>query len=292
LSATALGTALATEAVTAAPDALAASIAGSAFAAAAATTSGVSFSILKFITMTKVHASIVSAIVLAGLVIPIVLQNRSIKVLQEENVALRRQNAELDRLKAENGRLQRLKLDGEELTRLRAEEGELLRLRGELGSLRRQNQELARGTKATRSASSTPESGATLRDEKVDVLLPLPDASELGYSAPEAALLTAQWAIMNTNAEVYSKSHPDGYSLESAQKEVERKLELFAGLKAIRLTQKRIGTSSATLWFTYEWQDMPPLKNSPASGRMDLTQVGQDWKIGSWVDFSIAPAPP
>jgi RNA polymerase sigma factor (sigma-70 family) len=65
-SATALGAALMTEAVTAAPAGLAAGIAATALASASAG-SGVTLTLLKFMTMTKLKLGIVSAIVAAGL---------------------------------------------------------------------------------------------------------------------------------------------------------------------------------------------------------------------------------
>jgi RNA polymerase sigma factor (sigma-70 family) len=75
-SATALGAALTTEAVTAAPAGLAAGIAATALASASAG-SGVTLTLLKFMTMTKLKLGIVSAILAAGLGVSLWLHQKS-----------------------------------------------------------------------------------------------------------------------------------------------------------------------------------------------------------------------
>ena len=76
-SGAALGTMLAAEAVSAAPVGLAAGIASSAFAGAAMGT-GTTLTVLRFMTMSKLKLSLVGALALAGLALPLALlpQNR------------------------------------------------------------------------------------------------------------------------------------------------------------------------------------------------------------------------
>jgi RNA polymerase sigma factor (sigma-70 family) len=87
-SAVALGTALASQAVTAAPAGLAAGIAASALAGAAAGT-GTTLTLLKFMTMTKLQVGIISAIVVASAATPLVVQQHQAQVkLREQNESL------------------------------------------------------------------------------------------------------------------------------------------------------------------------------------------------------------
>ena len=85
-SAAALGTVLAAGAVTAAPLGLAATVAGTALASV--TTGGVTATLLKFMTMTKIKIAIVSSIAAAALAVPAVMQHQSIAKLREENQTL------------------------------------------------------------------------------------------------------------------------------------------------------------------------------------------------------------
>ena len=105
-STTALGTALVSEAVTAAPAGLAASISASALAGAAGT--GAALTLLKFIAMTKLKVGIVGALVVAGVVTPLVVQHQSQTRLREENASLRQQIAQAAQVTAENERLSKL----------------------------------------------------------------------------------------------------------------------------------------------------------------------------------------
>jgi RNA polymerase sigma factor (sigma-70 family) len=146
LSAAALGTALATEAVTAAPAGLAGSVAGAALASAAAG-GGIAATIAKLVTMTKLKFGVLSVLAVACLVVPLVIQNQSQARLREENQALRQQTSQLAQVAAENERLSNLVVQAMSAESLsRAQMSELLRLRGEVGVLRRQNTELKETT--------------------------------------------------------------------------------------------------------------------------------------------------
>ena len=93
-SAVALGTALATEAVTAAPAGLGVSISSAALASAAAGT-GTPLSLLKFMATTKLKFGMISAIMVAGVAIPLVIYHQAEVKLNEENQSLRQQIAQL-----------------------------------------------------------------------------------------------------------------------------------------------------------------------------------------------------
>ena len=98
LSVAALGTVLTAEAVTAAPVGLAATISSVALAGAAAGT-GTTLTFLKVMTMTKLQAGIIGAIIVASMLTPLVIQQQAQVKLREENQSLRQQIAQL---KADN----------------------------------------------------------------------------------------------------------------------------------------------------------------------------------------------
>ncbi len=145
LSAAALGTALATEAVTAAPAGLAASIAGAALASAPAGGGGAS-TVINLLAMTKLKVGIASAILVACVAIPVVVLNQSRNKSREEERSLQGQIAQLA---ADNERLSNLVARGDGAPRQArpAEQSslELLRLRNKVGLLTRQLDEAATG---------------------------------------------------------------------------------------------------------------------------------------------------
>lgn len=140
LSAAALGTVLASEAVTSAPVGLALSISSTALASGA-TGSGAALAFFKMMTMTKLKSGIIGALLVAGVATPVVLQQQG--TLREKDVAWQQHADQLDRLTAENQRLSNLAAQVKSVftdDQLR----ELMRLRGEVGLLRRQTNELGK----------------------------------------------------------------------------------------------------------------------------------------------------
>ncbi|PYK02776.1 MAG: hypothetical protein DME23_00975 [Verrucomicrobia bacterium] len=140
VSAAALAATLGSDAVVSAPAGLAASAASSALATAAAG-SGTTVTLIKLMTMTKLKAGIVSAVVAAGLTTSVVVQQRSLTRQREENNALREQTEQLDQqlaqVRADNQRLAKIQLDANELDQLRKEHLEIPRLRAQAAELAR-----------------------------------------------------------------------------------------------------------------------------------------------------------
>jgi RNA polymerase sigma factor (sigma-70 family) len=105
LSTVALGTTLATEAVTAAPAGVAASISLATLASAATGTS-TSLTVLKLMTtVTKVKLGVVGAIVAATVITPLALEHQARSMLREKEVLLQHHAEQLAFLAAENQRL-------------------------------------------------------------------------------------------------------------------------------------------------------------------------------------------
>jgi hypothetical protein len=139
LSAAALGTLLATEAVTAAPAGLAVGLAGTALSSAAA--GGTALTVLKVMNMTTLKLGVVGAIVVGGVVTPLAIQHQSLVKQREENQTLRQQVEQMATLETENDRLSNFVVRAHSAAsddQLR----ELLRLRGEVGMLRSQTNQL------------------------------------------------------------------------------------------------------------------------------------------------------
>ena len=138
LSAAALGTALATEAVTAAPAGLAGSVAATVLAGAAAG-GGITATLVKLTTMTRVKMVVVSAFAVAGLTTFVAIQHQAQDALRAQDKSLRQQSEELARQQAENERLAGLvQAGGSRANTL----DELASIRNEVEALRKQTNSL------------------------------------------------------------------------------------------------------------------------------------------------------
>ena len=145
-SASALGTALGSEAVGTVPAALTASVTGTALAGAAGDGGAAAAipPILKVLIMTKLKAGIIGAAVTVGVVVPWVIQRQVIIRLESEMQALRHKGQQVDALRADNARLSNQLTQAEGARALSADQlAELTKLRAEAGNLRRQATELS-----------------------------------------------------------------------------------------------------------------------------------------------------
>jgi RNA polymerase sigma factor (sigma-70 family) len=142
-AASGLTAALVAGAVASAPTGLAASIVTGALAVTAST-SATALTAFKLMTMTKLKIGVISAIAVAGLATPTVIQHQTQSKLREENQSLRQQIDRLAQLKTENERLSNLlaQANGSQLSKDQV--SELMKLRGEVGLLRRQTNELGK----------------------------------------------------------------------------------------------------------------------------------------------------
>jgi RNA polymerase sigma factor (sigma-70 family) len=190
LSAVALGTALATEAVTAVPAGLAASIAGTALAVAAAG-GGITLTLIKTMTMTKLKFGILGGIAVACLATPLV-QHRSHVNLLAENQTLQHQVAQLASLATENERLSNLLAQANGSPPFAGNQlGELLRLRGEVGRLRREASELAQRKPPVQQQSDVSAAPEKSEPERLNQLIEWLQRNP-SEKTPELKLLTAK----------------------------------------------------------------------------------------------------
>ena len=161
-STTALATLLSSQAITAAPAGIAVKTAAAAIASAASGTTTV-FTIFKTMTMTKLKAGAVSALIVAGAAAPLIIQHQTQVRLRAENQALRQANLQmaehLEPLAAENLRLSNIVAYADKAQQAGDERfAELLRLRAEVGRLRSDAQ--LRAARANASGDATIEATA------------------------------------------------------------------------------------------------------------------------------------
>lgn len=168
LSAAALGTALGAGVVSAAPLGMAAGIAATAVASAA-TAGTTGLTILQIMSMTKVKAGVIGALVVAA-AIPFVMQHRAKTQLQDENEALRLQLRRINQLTAENQRLSNQLARSAEARPpdTNSQFRELLKLRGEVGRLRQDAATPAKptGPSALSGVTANPEMFKAIRDQQ------------------------------------------------------------------------------------------------------------------------------
>ena len=199
LTATALGTTLATEAVVAAPAGLAVSVTATSLAGTAAAGTGISATLMKLMAMTKFKTIVISAIVVTSVVTPLTLQHQSLNRMRQENLMLRQQADELAQLREANTRLAKLQVDADELERLRQEHSELMRRRGEVASLRGIKDELARLKDETQRSQSDAKQAA-------DEFVPADKFVDAGLATPEAAIQTLCFAALTGNKKRYRQA--------------------------------------------------------------------------------------
>jgi RNA polymerase sigma factor (sigma-70 family) len=162
LPASALAAALTSEAASAAPTGLAAAVSSAALTTAAAA-HATTFTLWKFMAMTKLKLGILSAIALAAVVTPITIQHQYQKRLGEKDSALLSRADRLAQLEAENQRLSNLVAQAKNSAASPTDpSAELLRLRGEVGILRQKTIELAKLEQETRERLAQAQTGTNL----------------------------------------------------------------------------------------------------------------------------------
>lgn len=187
-------------AVQAVPAGLAATVSSASITAAAS--NGITYTMFKVMTMTKLKVGAISALVVAGVATPLVIQNQSLAKLREDNRALMEENRQIAQLQSETLRLtnqvaqtgQAKSLSGQQFR-------ELLRLRGEVNVLRRESQELAK--LRTQRRETAPAAADNLAENKKTLQA---DAwADVGMDTPENALQTFFWAARHDDADLVGK---------------------------------------------------------------------------------------
>jgi RNA polymerase sigma factor (sigma-70 family) len=184
-----LSAAISVNAVQVAPAGLAATLSGASLAGAAIGT-GTTLTLLRFMATTKLKAGVISAIVVASVVTPLVIQRQAHAKLSDQNEALRRQTDQLAKMQGETERLSNLLARAGSQRLPRGQLNEVLRLRGEIGRLQTTVRELT-GSK-TNEPLSREEALASMRQmyrDRVNRLKELFKANP-AQAVPEIQYLT------------------------------------------------------------------------------------------------------
>jgi len=191
LSTTTLGALITTQAVVATPLGLSTSVSAAALAGGTVA-GGLTLTTLKLIVMSKLKISAVSALVVASVATPLVIQHQNLTRLRAEKEVFQEQARQVNVLRGENEELSRELANARQGRSLsKAQHAELLRLRGEVGPLRRDSQDLARlraGQQAEQVAAA-PAQPAPARD-----FIPAMAWANVGADKPETAIETFFWA--------------------------------------------------------------------------------------------------
>ena len=200
LSAAGLAALVSGNAVQAVPIGLAATVSSVSVVAAAST--GITFTIFKVMTMTKLKVGAISALIVAGVATPFVIQHQSLAKLREDNRKLVERNRQISQLQSENRRLtNQLAQTGRAKSLSEEQFRELLRLRGEVNVLRQESQELAK-LRTQRRETALPAADSLAENKK---MLPADAWADVGMDTPENALQTFFWAAKHDNAVLVGK---------------------------------------------------------------------------------------
>lgn len=141
LAAVALGSALASQVVSAAPPGLAATVTTASLAAAAETTT--TLTLLKLMAATKLKTGIVGAIMVASVTTPFLVQHQAQAKLRQDSLILRQRAEQIAGLQAERDRLSNsVALAQRATTAQTGQNSEVLKLRGEVTMLQAEIREL------------------------------------------------------------------------------------------------------------------------------------------------------
>jgi RNA polymerase sigma factor (sigma-70 family) len=281
-STSSLATLLAGQAVIAAPAGLTVSVTGAALAGAA-TGSGITFTLLKVMTMTKLKTGIVGALVAAGVATPLLIQHQAQVRLREKDGVLRQQNDQVARLMTENRRPSSL-LDEANSPLPEDQKRELLRLRGEVGLLRQRIEELQKLKKAASIAEQLPDVRAnTQNEEKGEDANPgyyaADSWSDRGRVSPQDSALTWLWAVRNGYAKQYSEAIGKTNILQFP-------IEWANALRRVKGSTISETTTSA------EGKPMLQIVHNLEDGSSENTwltfrQVGNQWLINQLIGYPI-----
>ena len=184
-----LGAVLSTHAVEIAPAGLAPILTQAALASAV-TGSGTGFTFFNAITMSKLSTPLISGLMVVGLFIPALLQQRSLAGLRAREVSLTQPATQAAGLRAENQRLARLPfpdvpaLPPDQLL-------ELMKLRGEAGLKGQRLAKLQLELEARKNSATA----LALRTPATSNYFPKAAWATAGNATPEAALQSTSWAM-------------------------------------------------------------------------------------------------
>ncbi len=209
LTSTALGTTLAIEAVVAAPTGLAASVAAASLTGAVTAGTGIGATLMKLMAITNLKSGIVTAVVVASLVTPLVVQRQAQARLREQDGALRQRTDQLAKLQGDNEQLSKRLAGGNGSRPLPNDRlRELVRLRSEVGRLRKDAKELSQtNANAPLSRNDTLAAMGKMYSERVSQLKQLLEANP-AEKIPELQFLDDRnWLVIVDHQRFDTEEH-------------------------------------------------------------------------------------
>jgi uncharacterized phage infection (PIP) family protein YhgE len=230
----------------------------------AAAGSGLTF--LHLMTATQLKTGLAAIAVIAGLSVPIVVQNHAIDDLQAKNADLSAQLPQIATLEAENARLHGHMADSAELEALRLEHAELLRLRGKIDQLKAGNVQLAKNAE-----QATKKLETQIQKEEEEV------AKEAEKVSALAKMNCLKWLSM---AAIMRAQDHDG-SLPSTMGEIEQTLQTH---KAGATTLKEIAAEIGIRPDQFEFMPLGKIAEIKDPSKTILLRERQPWQTynGRW----------
>ena len=279
----ALGAVLSANAVQVAPVGLAATLASASVAGAVSGT-GITVALMKVMTMTKIQGGIIGGIIVAGTLATLVIQQRALASLSQENVALRDQADQLAKLAGENQNLSNQLAAAETAPPLPADQfSELLGLRGELGvqknELEKLRAEIALGTNSARYQAA--------RERALKNYYPKESWATAGFGTPEATVQSLSWAesrgdvpavlaCMSPEAQADMAKHFNSTSTNTAADEMNQELSSsvrnFEQVDGLRIVNRKT-LADGEVFLTFYTQ------GGDSWGSARMKKFGNEWKI-------------
>jgi len=280
-AASGLTAALAAGAVVSAPTSLAASVATSVLATTTAAAS-TSFATLKFMTIAKLKAGIISAVALAGVATLLVMQHQAQVRLREENQSLRERADRLAQLTIENERLSNLLAQANGAQSLSSDQlSELMRLRSEVGMLRRQTNELLKSV--TTRGESSPIATPPLETASI----PRESWAFVGYATSENALQSVAWAMSKGDVKTFLASlSPETQNDYAHRFEGKTESEIatllseeISQLPALRLDRKKVSGHGTVAFVLYSEERDDGTTKTRDEAVMTFKNIGGEWRL-------------
>lgn len=287
-SITTLSGVLGVNAVQAAPVGLAATLSSAALAGTASA-GATALTFFKLMTMTKLKTGLVTAVVVAVVATPLVLQHQSAARVRDENNLLRLQLAQAAQPSAIATPA------GADQSLTDEQHRELLRLRGEVGQLRKQTNELDKlrsENRQLRASAAKPQNAPTTDAPALD--FPRDAWSFVGYAEPASAFQSMIWSISNgqvpaalgsftpeQRTNIIKKHAAENKSEEHISAEMMRDLQHTKRFRV--LEQQTIGGDEIHLRVMVEGEKTPETVID-RSARMK--KIDGEWKFDGWVKKS------
>jgi RNA polymerase sigma factor (sigma-70 family) len=229
---------------------------------------GSSFTFLHLMTATQLKTGLAAIAVIAGLSVPIVVQNHAIADLQAKNADLSAQLPQIAKLEGDNARLHGQMADSAELGALRLEHAELLRLRGEIDQLKAGNLQLAKNAE-----QATKKLETQIQKEEVEA------AKEAEKVSAIAKMNCLKWLSMA--AIVHAQSH-DG-ALPTSMVEIEQALRTDSQGEA-STTLKEIASERGIRSDQFEVMPIGKIGDLKDPSKVVLLRERQPWQTykGRW----------